>query len=141
MTTIKAWKNRVAGVTFRNEGTQGGRSRQEILKELPEIITVDLKKTTYDGQPAVMVLEHRTKQQIGWLPKNTVKDADKRRQVTGFIHTDKRGRRSVELSDQQAPSTEVYRYAKKLCQEKGIEMPAYDMRAYGRMFAMIKAEN
>lgn len=65
----------VAGVTFNNEAIDGGKSRQSILAELyatKNIITVDLKTTTYNGEKAIKVVEHSTKQCIGWIPKTKV---------------------------------------------------------------------
>lgn len=134
----------VAGVTFNNNATDGGRNRQDVLKELATtrgtIITVDLKKTTYhndetnEDESAIKCVEHATKQVIGWIPRANIA-AMSHSQMTGFIGHNKHGY-YVALDNQQAPSQAQYHAVKDICNRNGFVMPAYDKRAYGAIFAM-----
>ena len=130
----------VAGVTFCNDEKDGGKSRQSILKELyvmkSGIITVDLKHTTYEGEPAIKCIEHSTKQCIGWIPKTKISEI-KDRQMTGFINKSKI-RYSISLDVQKKPSTKQYQMVKSVCGEMEITMPAYDVRAYTPIFQMVR---
>lgn len=129
---------KVAGVTFRNENEDGGKSRQEILAELVSlnrsIITVDLIYTKYGNDFAIKLREHATKQIIGWIPKDKLNlfKEKKIRQMTGFISN--YGIWSVRLFMQEAPTHQEYRYMKYLCNKSGCAMPAYDKRAYKEIF-------
>lgn len=135
---------KVAGVTFKNEEQDGGKSRQEILVELVylnrSIITVDLIYTKYKNEFAIKVREHATKQIIGWVPKISLdKFADKKiKQMTGFISY--HGSWCVKLTEQEAPTHKQYAYMKHLCEERGYAMPAYDKRAYNNIFAVLEAK-
>lgn len=129
---------KLAGVTFNNEEIDGGRSRQEILRELVgmnrQIFTADLIYTKYNGDFAIKVREHATKQIVGWIPKVELeKFADRSvKQMTGFISN--YGSYSVELSPQDPPTSKQYAYMKAICNEEGYSMPAYDKRAYALIF-------
>jgi len=132
--------SKVAGVTFNNEKEDGGRSRQEILKELIDlnrhIITVNLVYTEYEGEFAIKVNEKSTGQTIGYIPK---KDLDrvknsKTKQMTGFIRN--YGQFCVQLDSVQQPTHNQYMYMKSLCAHTNHAMPAYDKRAYSEIFAL-----
>lgn len=134
-------KTRIAGVTFNNEVEDGGKNRQEILKELcltrGNIITVDLKYTTYNGEPAIKCIEHTTRQVIGWIPKTDIANMQ-HHQMTGFIDHSKKGY-SVRLDEQIAPSRAQYHTVKQVCAKNGMVMPAYDRRAYTQIFVMLRS--
>lgn len=130
---------KIAGVTFKNETTDGGRERQTILKELKKdngIITIDIVKTTYDGKPAMKCVEHSTRQVIGWIPKAEL-DTVSAAQMTGFIRESKRGL-SVQLCEQKKPTPKQYRMVQAICRSKNIAQPAYDVRAYADIFRMAR---
>lgn len=132
---------RIAGVTFNNEAEDGGVNRQKILNALAnsgrQIITVDLKRTQYNGELAIKCIEHTTRQVIGWIPKSDI-DKITHSQMTGFIDYGKHGY-SVRLDWQHAPTAKQYHYVKSLCTKHGIELPAYDIRAYAYVFALERA--
>lgn len=124
---------RVAGVTFKQSAADGGKDIQTVLKSLPAIITVDLKYTTFEGAPAIKCVEHKTREVIGWIPKTDIglmTDKGKPSQLTGFVRQSQRGF-SVQLDEQKAPSPKQYRMAVAISRKNGIDMPAYDVRAYG----------
>lgn len=141
-------KTNVAGVTFNNDAEDGGESRQTILKNLLKatttgIITVDLKHVDFvnkDGETedAIKCVEHSTKQVIGWIPRANI-EATTERQVTGFIRYYKNKGYSCVLDTQMKPTQAQYHYIKSYCKANGIAMPAYDLRAYYSVFALITA--
>lgn len=140
-------RTKVAGVTFNNEETDDNRNRQEILKELlttyGAIITVDLKQTVYanpktgKNEPAIKCVEHRTKQVIGWIPRTMINNLINVKQMTGFISYAHKTY-SVALAEQKAPTRAQYHYMKDICKKNNYQMPAYDVRAYGAIFAQVK---
>lgn len=138
---------KVAGVTFANDEKDGGRSRQEILKELAtskgSIITVNLYRTNWLNpktgkyEHAIKCVEHDSKEVIGWIPKTDI-DKIKEKQMTGFIGFVK-GTYNVALDVQKCPTQAQYHAMKDICKSTGIPMPAYDVRAYAPVFAQAKA--
>lgn len=130
---------KVAGVTFANEN---GESRQDILAGLAEqgIITVNLEYTSFEGEPAIKCHEKTTGKVIGWIPKKNIEEvtACKIKQFTGFINffkmKDGVGRYCAELCAQEKPTAKQYAKMIHLCKEQGIPMPAYDRRAYRKVF-------
>lgn len=142
-----AIKSRIAGVTFNNDPVDGGRSRQEILDELfknGRIITVNLKHTMFMNQttgvvePAIKCVERYSQQVIGWIPREDIAKMKGIRQLTGFINFVRDGY-SVELEEQVAPSSAQYKTVKAYCDRNHKPMPAYDTRAYGAVFATMRA--
>ena len=142
-----AVKSRIAGVTFTNDPVDGGRSRQEILAELfknGRIITVNLKHTTFKNEqtgqvePAIKCVERYSQQVIGWIPREDIAKMKGVRQLTGFINFVRDGY-SVELEEQVAPSSAQYKAVKTYCERNSKPMPAYDTRAYGAVFAVMRA--
>lgn len=140
-------RSRIAGVTFTNDKIDGGRNRQEILAELykhSKIITVRLVRTTFRNpdtgivEPAIKCVERNTKQVIGWIPRTDIPKMQGVRELTGFIRFIKDGY-SVELENQQAPSSAQYKVIKQYCDATGTRMPAYDARAFGPIFAAMRA--
>ena len=140
-------KSRIAGVTFNNDAADGGRNRQEILAELfksSKIITVNLKHTTFNNEqtgqvePAIKCVERYSGQVIGWIPREDIAKMKGVRQLTGFIRFIRDGY-SVELEEQVAPSSAQYKTVKDYCSRNGKPMPAYDTRAYGAVFATMRA--
>lgn len=139
---------KIAGVTFCNTTEYGGRHRQTILKEFYQtkdgIITVDLKRViflnpdTHQYEPAIQCIEHTTKQLIGWIPKTEIQYTTQR-QMTGFILFYK-NTYSVRLNDQIAPSPAQYKMVKQICQQQHLVMPAYDVRAYVKIFQLIRTK-
>lgn len=129
---------RLAGVKFNNDPEDGGRSRQDILREMVEtnrsIFTADLVYTRRKEQFVIKVRDHATKQIIGWIPKeDLVKFKDKKiKQLTGFIKW--YGLYCVSFEEQQAPTHKQYAYMKHLCEMNEWKMPAYDQRAYKPIF-------
>lgn len=140
-------KSRIAGVSFNNDPEDGGRNRQQILAELfgvNKIITVNLKHTTFKNEqtgqiePAIKCIERSTKQVIGWIPREDIAKMKGVRQLTGFIRFIRDGY-SVELESQIAPSSAQYKAVKNFCDNHNRVMPAYDTRAYGAVFAEMRA--
>lgn len=131
---------RIAGVKFNNDKEYGGESRQYILQQLYEsygaIITVDLKRTYYNNEPAIQCIEHTTRRLLGWIPKTDIEQI-KTNQMTGIIYKSKHGY-SVELSDQQKPSKAQYQTIKSIYSKNNQTMPAYDKRAYAIAFAKLR---
>ena len=136
---------KLVGVTFSNDVEDGGKSRQAILAELValnrQIFTADLIYTEFNGEFAIKVREHVTKQIVGWIPKADLeKFKDKKiKQLTGFIRN--YGAYSVQLDYQQAPTHKQYAYMKYVCSQQGCAMPAYDKRAYSIIFNNAYVEN
>lgn len=140
--------SKIAGVTFANDPVDGGRNRQEILAELYKngrIITVNLRRTTFNNpetgvvEPAIKCVERNTKQVIGYIPRTDIEKMDGVRQLTGFINFIRDGY-SVELTEQQAPSTDQYATAKRYCDQHQRPIPAYDSRALGQVFAEMRGK-
>ncbi len=126
----------VRGVTYSNDPEDGGRPRQGILANIAArgsiYVTVDLNYTTYDGQPAIKVQDHVSRNTIGWIPKERIADVTEQRltQLTGILYLSKKGIYSVTLDKQIRPDHETYAAMRLVCRQNGISMPAYDMRAY-----------
>lgn len=88
---------KVAGVTFDNDPIDGGRNRQDILKELfdasddevVEILVDALYIRRRDATFGIKLVEHNTKQVIGWMHSKTadniVLSGKKPKQYKGFI--------------------------------------------------------
>lgn len=70
---------KVAGVKYNNDPIDGGRDRQEILKELYEAGNSDyveiIVEAAYikrkDGTYGIKLMEHKTKEVIGWMHTET----------------------------------------------------------------------
>lgn len=62
------WK--LAGVTFENRQSILG----NIVKNIGKEIICDLVDTIYNGEPAIKVLERSSKKQIGWVPRQNLKE-------------------------------------------------------------------
>lgn len=134
---------KVAGVTFKNED---GVSRQNIIRSLScnhGIITVDLCETVFhnnetnEDERAIKVLEHNTKQCIGWIPRTDLDNENLSDQMTGFVRNYK-GVWSVQLDNIKRPSAKQYAYAKSIANKKHIAMPAYDVRAYAYLYEAVR---
>lgn len=134
--------SRLAGVTFKNDPQDGGRSRQDILKDFVDcgrhILTVDLIYTEYNNEFAIKVKDHTTKQVLGYIPKSDLDkiSSQKIRQMTAFIRFYKNCY-SVQLDRINQPTKEQYCYMKHICEENNLAMPAYDKRAYAEIFALV----
>lgn len=126
---------KVVGVTFNNDAVDGGESRQEILRALRKsnrrIVDLDLIYTEFNGEPAIKVRERSTKKIIGWMPKDAVAEimADKIKRTIGFI-TKYEGTEYIKIAKPEFPTNVEYHRMKAMCAKKGVEMPAYDKRAY-----------
>lgn len=126
---------RTAGVTFNNDASDGGESRQEILRDLRKsgrrIVDLDLIYTTYEGEPAIKVRERSTKKIVGWLPKAAVEEvmAARIKHTVGFI-SKYEGTENLKITKPEFPSNVEYHRMKAMCAKKGVAMPAYDKRAY-----------
>lgn len=128
---------KVAGVTFDNEIEDGGRNRQSILKDLYEcgrhVLTVDLVRSTYNGNPSIKVIDHLTREMLGYIPKEMISNVTDN-QMTGFIMFYNECY-YVQLDIQKKPSKKQYKYMQYLCSKARTIMPAYDERAYAEFFA------
>lgn len=123
---------KVVGVTFNNED---GESRQEILRALRKsnrrIVDLDLIYTEFEGEPAIKVRERSTKKIIGWMPRTEVVEIMKAKikHTIGFI-TKYEETECVKITKPEFPTNVEYHRMKAMCAKKGVEMPAYDKRAY-----------
>ena len=136
---MKADKSKIVGVTFDNDAIDGGENRQTILKSFLKnnihIISLDLIYTTYNGEKAIKVREKTTKQIVGWIPRSKVDDimSKKIKHTVGFISTmiDK-GEiiACLKIDKPKRPTNVEYHRMKKMCENRHIAMPAYDIRAY-----------
>ena len=140
-------QSRIAGVTFSNDPADGGKSRQVILGELFQqrhIITVNLIQTKFYNEqtgvtePAIKCMERDSRQIIGWIPREDIQKLQGIRQMTGFIKFIRDGY-SVELMEQKQPTSAQYKAIKNFCENHRRPMPAYDTRAYGAIFAEMRA--
>lgn len=126
---------KVVGVTFNNNDEDGGESRQQILHDLRKanrrIIDVDLIYTQYEGEPAIKVRERSTKKIIGWIARTDVAEvmAAKIKRSVGFISKFE-DVENLKLKKPEFPTNVEYHRMKKMCELKGVAMPAYDKRAY-----------
>lgn len=126
---------KVVGVTFNNDAEDGGESRQMILRTLRKsnrhIVDLDLIYTTYEGEPAIKVRERSTKKIVGWIPKTNIEEimSCKIKHTIGFISKfdDKE---CLKIAKPEFPTNVEYHRMKKMCENRGVAMPAYDKRAY-----------
>ena len=141
---------KVAGVTFKNDINDGGKSRQDVLADILSkgysIITVKLKHVAYQDKTtgiyelAIKCIEKRSGQVIGFIPKTAIESMKTQTELTGFINLYK-NTYYVNLTPQQKPSPTQYRYVKDLCDKYGWTQPAYDVAAYNGFIAAIKKSN
>lgn len=137
----------IAGVTFSNED---GTNRQGILAGLvgagKDIIGIRLVKQNYTDAKtnktslALGCIERTTGKQIGFIHNSDIAGLLERNvtEMTGFIGYNGKGKcYFVELSEVKAPSRNQYIAVKNTCARAGIEMPAYDVRAYKRWFSTV----
>lgn len=128
-------KMKLAGVTFNNKPEDGGKSRQQILAELPTYITVILKhvkfynENTDSYEDAIKCIEKTTGQVIGWIPRPLINTLWRTYSLTGIVSCYK-NTYGVELVETQKPSQAQYWAVKRSCETTGQPLPAYDARAY-----------
>ena len=132
---------KLVGTTFKNDMEDGGRHRQEILKEMfkagRRIVTVNLIYTTFNDKFAIKVQDALTKEIIGWIAEKDL-DIFKHRPVktmTAFLM--KYNTYCVQLDMPVKPTREEHAYMQALCEQNGWAMPAYDKRAYDAVFAPV----
>ena len=125
---------KVVGVTFKNED---GENRQDILRTLRKsnrrIVDLDFIYTEFNGQPAIKVRERSTKKIVGWMPKDRVAEImdAKIKQTVGFITKfEDTNCECLHIAKPEFPTGQEYHRMKAMCTKKGVEMPAYDKRAY-----------
>lgn len=144
MSEIKTCK--AAGVTFQNDPADGGRPRQEILHEL-------MKKSRYIGvwlrprkfyrketgvwEDSIKLIEQRTGQMIGFIPKNLVPEYKNISDMIGELNCVE-NTIGVRLTMPEEPSQKLYWTIRRHCERTGDEMPAYDKRAYMERLHMIQ---
>lgn len=128
-------ESKIVGVTFNNDVEDGGENRQTILKALRKsnrrIVDLDLIYTTFQGEPAIKVRERSTKKIVGWIPRDMVEEVmnNKIKHTVGFI-TKFEGTECIKLTKPEYPTNVQYHRMKKMCENRNVEMPAYDKRAY-----------
>ena len=133
----------IAGAMHDNDPEDGGQSRQGILSTLPAIFEADLYPTTYNGQFAVKVKDHRTRRVIGWVPKKELGQftgMTRTCRATGFLMRFRDGKLSAQIREQVPVEPNQYRAVKAWFQERGIPTPAYDHRAYTQAAEWIRAQ-
>lgn len=129
----------VAGVTFCNEKSDGGESRQELLKQLYKQgpSTVVLEHTVYHNpetgldEPAIKLRSSLNKKIIGWVPRTHI-DAlwktDKMLLSIGYYKDTWSG----VLAELEDPTPKQYRIMKALLAKKLIlKKPEYERTIYG----------
>ena len=132
---------KVAGVQFTNDIIDGGRNRQEILKELydngQEMIEIKLDHITRkDGSIALKVREAKSNEVIGWIhteTANALVASGNELNYVGFIGY--HGTYHVKLDDVRMPEELDMKRAELFCIETESEMPICDVRAYKGKFA------
>ena len=137
----------IAGVTFNNAD---GTGRQGILAGLiaagRDIISIRIVKQNYTDEKtgkttlALGCIERSTGKQLGFIHNNEIAEMLEKNitEMTGFIGYNVKGKcYFVELSEVKAPSKNQYIMVKNTCNRAGIELPAYDARAYKRWFATV----
>lgn len=138
---------KVAGVQFTNDVIDGGKNRQEILKELydngQEMIAIKLDHITRkDGSVALKVREASTNEVIGWIHTETANaliSSGNELNYVGFIGY--HGTYHVKLDDMRMPEELDIKRAQLFCIETGAEMPICDTRAYVGDFAPENLKN
>ncbi len=117
----------VAGVTFENPN---GESRQELLAYLPKHIAVNLVHTTFtrnNGQkePAIEIWEKSSGKQIGFIPKDRIRQMQNVHELIGTIAKNK-NTWNCTLRMPEKPSGKLYHAVKNLCQQQNLKLPPYD---------------
>jgi len=128
---------KLAGVTFDNTKEDGGESRQTILKNIFEtqgsIVNVSLEACNWEGEYAIKVKDKKSRDVIGFIPRNMLRSKMIGRQMTAMI-MEYKGVWSARLTPVEAPTKAQYHFMLMFCKRTGREMPAYDKRAYGAVF-------
>lgn len=131
----KNWYTTIAGVTYHNDPEDGGESRQAILKSLPNIVSLKLIHTKFRNEPAIKIIEKKTRKVIGWIPKINIETLWSVSELTGFI-SETNGVYHCSASPVRSPSNQMYALGVKICSEHKLETPAYDERAYRQAFGI-----
>ena len=80
---------KLAGVTFDNTKEDGGESRQTILKNIFEtqgsIVNVSLEACNWEGEYAIKVKDKKSRDVIGFIPRNMLRSKMIGRQMTAMI--------------------------------------------------------
>ena len=130
--------SKVVGVSFDN--------RQDILRKLHADATwrsVSLIHTTYhnpetnEDEPAIMVKDYITKEEIGWIART---DIDKYQGITAMTAElgEYKGTMYCHLYLPKQPTKNQYWSVKRYCEKKNLKMPLYDANAYESTFALIR---
>ena len=133
---------RLAGVSFANDATDGGESRQELLKQiynngLPVIVTIEPcifhNTDTNCDEDAIKVRQKSTGKILGWIPREDIdrcKSIDTMTLTVGFYKNTYNG----VLNPNVAPTAKQYSYMKYLHSKGLIQcMPEYDKAIYSRV--------
>lgn len=132
---------RLAGVTFSNDPEDGGRNRQDLIKEIASrqgaIINVSLDACSWEGEYGIKVKDKKTKTVIGWIPRNMLHDEKLGKQMTATL-MEYKGTWSAKLTPVEAPTKAQYHFMVMLCKRTGRPMPTYDRRAYNAVFKELR---
>lgn len=132
---------KLAGVTFENETKDGGKNRQELIKDIVskqgDIINVSLEACAWEGEYAIKVKDKKSRAVIGWIPRNMLRSKLIGKQMTAII-MNYQGVWSARLSPVQAPSKAQYHFMLTMCKRTGRTMPVYDKRAYNAAFKELR---
>ena len=138
---------RVAGVTFPNEQSEGGRSRQDILAELTnEPFPVTLKHAIFKNdqgveEPAIKVYHAETNEMIGWIPRTSIRELWDIPRMVGYadFYKDTYG---CSLVPQHDPSPKQYAIMSKMVRSGKMARPAvFDRDVYRRAISKVILHN
>ena len=129
---------KAAGVTFHNEPKDGGRNRQDILRELMQktgTIRLWLRPRKFRNpdtgtwEDCIKLVEKTTGQTIGFIPKTEIEACRNINEMTGEL-VEYKNTIGVRLSPSEKPEQALYWAVKNRCQRTGQKLPVYDRQAY-----------
>ena len=129
---------KAAGVTFHNEPKDGGRNRQDILRELMQktgTIRLWLRPRKFRNpdtgtwEDCIKLVEKTTGQTIGFIPKTEIEACRNIDEMTGEL-VEYKNIIGVRLSPLEKPEQALYWAVKNRCQHTGQKLPVYDRQAY-----------
>lgn len=120
-------------------------NRQQMLETMLEddrYRDIVLIPTEYEGEPAIQLQDYKTKEIVGWIPKDMVEEYLNVKKLIGRInYHPSRNYYNMSFYAPQRPSHKEYHYMKALCAKYNLSMPFYDRRAYAERFAQLQGMN
>ena len=95
--------------------------------------------TMYNGKAAIRLQDWKTREMVGWIPKDLVSEYVQCKKLIGVIqHLPDSNHYLMRFYLPQPPSRKQYHYMKALCLKQDRPMPFYDRRAYREFFAQLR---